>query len=166
VGCEYAGLFHTVYAGQDNNCNAPAKMLSGGNAANPSVKCRFPSSVVGQWSIAATYGRDLELLGRKVKVAVPMRQSQSQNNENNTPSSSQAAAAACFVTINVVDSCGVPEICDPVITEAPVLLDLEAQTACRIFGCDYTDPTFAVSKVTTVPKFLCFRDDGVADPLP
>jgi hypothetical protein len=156
VGCEYAGLFHLIYAGENNKCNAPARMMDGGHSS-ASVKCRFPAETVGQWSLAATYGRDLELLGSKVKVIVP---SQKLNDQGT------AASSSCFVKINVVDSCGVPEICDPVITEAPVLLDLEAQTACRIFGCDYSVASFTVAKVNTVPKFLCYRKDGKADALP
>jgi hypothetical protein len=152
-GCKWAGLFSQLNAGWGTNCNAPAELLSGGDPNLPDVRCRFPESVVGQWSIAATYGNNLELLGRKVRVML----------DSSAPICN--GASSCTYDLNIVDHCGSP-LCELAVTVAPILLDLEAQTACRMFGCNYQADGFTVSEAArSTPQYLCFKDVGLADDL-
>jgi hypothetical protein len=156
-GCKWAGLFSQLFAGWNGVCNAPAELLDGGHPTEEDIRCRFPEAVVGQWSIAATYGNNLQFLGRKVRVLL--------DGSAAACNGAGEASSSCTFDVNIVDYCGQAS-CENAVTVAPILLDFEAQTACRMFGCDYNEEGFSVAKAAmSTPRFVCFKDVGVADDL-
>lgn len=154
-GCKWAGQFNSLDGGSKQCCcKNGAKWLDGGNGQ---YACRFPESLVKQFKMAATWNEDASLLGKKLKVKI--------------------AGKSKAVNVNVLDVCKDAD-CDGCCSDNASngkykLLDLEAQVACGLLGCNYASPNFDVNNLSypvnkrpranrdTMP--LCYKVIGPAD---